>query len=82
MSELREAYRKWSDRLDEILRDPTPEDLANLWPALPAHRPKPQHGDKITVGEYLDFTNMAYRAKQKYEIVRLLMEVEKGNGQA
>lgn len=82
MSELRDAYKKYSDRLDEILRDPTPEDLAALWPAFPAHYPKRTDGKSLTVGDYLDFTNHAYRAKQKYEIVRLLMEVEKGNGKA
>lgn len=82
MSELREAYKKYSDRLDAILRDPTPQDLAALWPALPTHYPKPKKGDKLTVGDYMDFTEAAYRAKQKYEIIRLLMEVEKGNGQS
>lgn len=81
MSEVRDAYKKWSEKLDEILAPPTAEDLANLWPAFPAHQPKRPDGKPLTVGDYLDFTNIAYQAKQKYEIVRLLMEAEKGDEQ-
>lgn len=75
----REAYAKWGDKVDEILRDPTPEDLAALWPALPTHWPKRPDGKPLTVGDYLDFTHNAYRAKQKYELIKLMVEAEKGN---
>lgn len=81
MSELREAYKKWSGPLDEILLEPTIDDLTPLWPAfagiIPEHTPKRPDGKPLTVGDYLDFVNNAYRAKQKREIIGLLMEAQK-----
>lgn len=75
MSELRIAYKKYSERLDYILREPTDKDKAGLFPAL--HKLKRRDGKPVTVGDYLDFSERAWKAKQKREIIGLLMEAEK-----
>jgi len=71
MSELRDAYKKWSDPLDAILAEPTEQDLAGCIPAF--HQLTNPNGTPMTVGQYHDFAVRAYKAKQKREIIGLLM---------
>lgn len=74
MSELRAAYKLYSDRVNHILREPTEEELVKLLPAF--HIPKNKDGSPYTVGQYLDFTKSLWKAKQVREIIGLLMEVQ------
>lgn len=72
---MRPYYKKYSERLYTILREPTEAELAGLLPAF--HTLKKSGGKPMTVGDYLDFTRNAWKAKQVSELIKLLMEVEK-----
>lgn len=71
MSELSEAYQKYSDKLDHILRNPTDTEIAAL---LPVDHPLPLK--RMTVGQYLDFCQDIWYSKQKREIIVLLAKAE------
>lgn len=70
---FRSSYKRYAKRVEEILRDPSPFDLYDM---LPAFHPLERDGKPLTVGEYLDFTHKAWRAKQVTEIVKLLNQAE------
>ena len=72
MSKLREYYKKYSDRVNHILREPTEEELAGMLPAL--HPLQNPDGSQMTVGQYRDFTHKVWKTKQVREIIGLLME--------
>lgn len=76
MSDLRNAYLKWGKRVQHILREPTDRDKASLIPAL--HPLKRKDGTPMTVGDYLDFSERAWKSKQVRDIIGLLMEAERG----
>lgn len=71
MSQLRDAYKKYSDQIDHILRDPTPADIA---PLMPAFHPLPL--STITVGDWLDYQKNLWHAVQKRALIGLLMEAK------
>lgn len=71
MSELRDAYKKWSGKLYHIMREPTPADIA---PLMPAFHPLPLA--TMTVGDWLDYQKNLWQAVQVREIIRLLMEAK------
>lgn len=80
MNTTREAYKKWGADVGKIvsnlLREPTSDERAALMPAfqgiLPEHTIKHVDGSPLTVGDYLDFTTKAWRAKQKAELIKML----------
>lgn len=68
MSELREAYKKWGDKVRHILREPTDAEIAAL---MPAFHPLPL--DTMTVGDWLDYRKNLWQSVQVREIIGLLM---------
>lgn len=64
---LREAYAAWGEIIPHYLREPTDEDIAKL---MPVDHPLPL--EKMTVGDYLDFKQNLWLAKQVREIIGLL----------
>lgn len=72
MSQLREYYKKYGDRVTHILREPTEEELVGLMPAF--HKLKNPDGSDMNVGQYLDFSKTSWKSKQVRDIIGLLME--------
>lgn len=72
MSDLRAAYKKYSDPIREILRDPTDDEIAQLMPL-----DHPLDVKTMTVGQWLDFTKNLWKSVQTRQIISLLMEAEK-----
>lgn len=70
MSELRDAYKKWGNQVQHILREPTDAEIAAL---MPAFHPLPL--DTMTVGGWLEYRKKLWQSVQTREIIRLLMEV-------
>jgi len=71
---FREAYKRYHREAEEILREPTPQELYGMLPAFhPLERPG---GGKLTVGEIKDFATRAWHAKQVSQIVRLVQQAE------
>ena len=69
---FRSAYKRYYQRVEHILREPTEEELASLLPAF--HPLERTDGKPITVGDYIDFTRKAWHAKQVSEIIRLIQQ--------
>lgn len=71
---FRSAYKRYHQRVETILREPTPIELYGLLPAL--HPLERKDGKPMTVGDYRDFATRAWHAKQVSEIVRLVQQAE------
>lgn len=68
---FRSAYKRFHQRVEHILREPTEAELAGCLPAL---HPLTRNGKQLTVGEYRDFAHQAWHAKQVSEIIRLIQQ--------
>lgn len=69
---FRSAYKRYHQRVEHILREPTPEELAALLPAL--HPLERKGGTPLTVGEYQDFTTRLWKAYQVTKIIHLIQQ--------
>lgn len=71
---FRAAYKRYHQRVEHILREPTQEELAGMLPAF--HPLQRKDGKPMTVGDYQDFTQRAWKAKQVADVVRLVQQAE------
>lgn len=71
MSDFRTAYKKYSGKIKELLREPTDADISAMMPV-----DHPYELENFTVGQWLDFRKDLWQAKQVSAIVRMLMEAE------
>lgn len=71
---FRAAYKRYHQRVEYILREPTEIELAGMLPAL--HPLERKDGKPMTVGEYRDFATKVWRAKQVSEVIRLIQQAE------
>lgn len=69
---FRASYKRYHQRVEHILRQPTEAELAACLPAL--HPLQRKDGKPLTVGEYRDFAHRAWHAKQVAEIIRLIQQ--------
>lgn len=71
---FRTAYKRYHERVEHILREPTPTELYGMLPAL--HPLERTDGIPMTVGDYQDFAMKAWHAKQVTDIIRLIQQAE------
>jgi hypothetical protein len=71
---FRSSYKRYKDRVEYILREPTSYELYGMLPAF--HPLEHSGGIPLTVGEYRDFALKAWRAKQVTDVIRLLNQAE------
>lgn len=71
---FREAYKRYHKQVEHILREPSPEALYGMLPAL--HPLERTDGKPMTVGDYKDFALKAWHAKQVCDVIRLVQQAE------
>lgn len=72
MTDFKNAYKKWGNKVKEIMRDPSDIERAGMLPAT--QRYTREDGRPFTVGDYYDLTDKLWKARQSAAIVKLLME--------
>lgn len=69
---FRSAYKRYHQRVEYILREPTEAELAAMLPAF--HPLERKDGKPMTVGDYRDFTTKVWKAKQVSDVIRLIQQ--------
>lgn len=75
MSELRDAYIKYADRIRQVLHEPTEQEKANLLPAI--HKLANKDGTDLTTDQLEQFLKEAWVSHQLREIIDIIMEVDR-----